>query len=213
MSNGGGGQCEPLWRFENGLIVTLKIRWRDVDSLNRFDNVLHALGSKKVRQAGNRAVNRAGDMARTQVRQKLTRQTGLKRPTIVKAVRVSRSNPQTLVYRMSAHGGDVSLKYFAARETKAGVSARPFGKRKVFKSTFMRAGWWPNRVAKPNWNGQVFKRAGASKLPIEKQKSGVIIPNEMVQGETRDAFRSTVARVLPQRIGHEINRLTNGVVS
>jgi hypothetical protein len=193
--------------------MPLQIRWQDVESLNRFDNALKALGSKKMGQAANRAVNRAGDMARTQVRQKLTRQTGLKRPTIVKAVKVSRSTPQTLVYRMSAHGGDVSLKYFGARETKAGVSAAPFGNRKIFASTFMRAGWWPNRVVKPRWNGQVFARAGASRFPIEKQKSGVIIPNEMVQGETRDAFRSTVARVLPQRLDHEINRLTKGVVS
>ena len=193
--------------------MSLQIRWQDVESLNRFDNALKALGSKKMGQAANRAVNRAGDMARTQVRQKLTRQTGLKRPTIVKAVKVSRSSPQTLVYRMAAHGGDVSLKYFGARETKAGVSAAPFGKRKVFASTFMRAGWWPNRVVKPGWNGQVFARAGAARFPIEKQKSGVIIPNEMVQGETRDAFRSTVARVLPQRLDHEINRLTKGVVS
>jgi hypothetical protein len=193
--------------------MSLQIRWQDVESLKRFDNALKTLGSKKMRQAANRAVNRTGDMARTQVRQKLTRQTGLKRPTIVKAVKVSRSSPQTLVYRMSAHGGDVSLKYFGARETKAGVSAAPFGKRTVFASTFMRAGWWPNRVVKPGWNGQVFARVGASRFPIEKQKSGVIIPNEMVQGETRDAFRSTVARVLPQRLDHEINRLTKGVVS
>lgn len=193
--------------------MSLRITWQDVESLQRFDNALKALGSKKMRQAGNRAVNRAGDMSRTQVRQKLARQTGLKRPTIVKAVKVSRSTPQTLVYKMTAHGGDVSLKYFGARETRAGVSAAPFGKRTVFASTFMRAGWWPNRVAKPSWNGQVFKRAGAAKLPIEKQKSGVIIPNEMVQGATRDAFRSTVARVLPQRLDHEINRLTKGVVS
>ncbi|MCC0033772.1 MAG: hypothetical protein H6887_00740 [Hoeflea sp.] len=193
--------------------MSLQIRWQDVESLQRFDNAIKALGSKKMRQAANRAVNRAGDMARTQVRQKLTGQTGLKRPTIVKAVKVSRSSPQTLVYRMSAHGGDVSLKYFGARETKAGVRAAPFGDRKIFASTFMRAGWWPKRVIKPSWNGQVFARAGAARFPIEKQKSGVIIPNEMVQGETRDAFRSTVARVLPQRLDHEINRLTKGVVS
>jgi hypothetical protein len=193
--------------------MSLQIRWQDVESLKRFDNALKALGSKKMGQAANRAVNRTGDMARTQVRQKLTRQTGLKRATIVKAVKVWRSSPQTLVYRMSAHGGDVSLKYFGTRETKAGVSAAPFGSRKIFASTFMRAGWWPNRVVKPGWNGQVFARAGASRFPIEKQKSGVIIPNEMVQGETRDVFRSTVARVLPQRLDHEINRLTKGVVS
>lgn len=197
--------------------MSLQIRWQDVESLKQFDNALKALGSKKMRQAGNRAVNRAGDMARTQVRQRLTRQTGLKRPTIVKAVKVSRSSPQTLVYRMSAHGGDISLRYFGARETRAGVSAAPFGKRSVFASTFIKAGWWPNRVTKPNWNGQVFQRTGTATETgmdrFEKKKSGVIIPNEMVQGETRDAFRSTVARVLPQRLDHEIKRLTKGVVS
>jgi hypothetical protein len=178
--------------------MSLQIRWQDVASLQRFDNALKALGSKKMGQAANRSVNRAGDMARTQVRRKLTRQTGLKRPTIVKAVKVSRSTPQTLVYRMSSHGGDISLRHFGTRETRAGVSAAPFGNRKIFASTFIKAGWWPNRVVKPGWNGQVFARAGASRFPIEKQKSGVIIPNEMVQDETRDAFRSTVARVLPQ---------------
>jgi hypothetical protein len=125
--------------------MSLQIRWQDVESLQRFDNAIKALGSKKMGQAANRAVNRAGDMARTQVRQKLTRQTGLKRPTIVKAVKGFRgSTPQTLVYRMSAHGGDVSLKYFGARETKAGVSAAPFGNRKVFASTFMRQAGGPS---------------------------------------------------------------------
>lgn len=193
--------------------MSLQIGWQDVESLQRYHHALKALGSKKMGQGANRAVNRAGDMARTQVRRKLARQTGLKRRTIVKAVKIARSTPQTLVYRMSAWGGDVSLKHFRARETRVGVSAAPFGKRTVFEGTFMRAGFWPNRVVKPSWNGHVFKRVGAAKLPIERQKSGVIIPNEMVQGETRDAFRSTVARVLPQRVAHEVGRLTKGVVS
>lgn len=193
--------------------MALSLTWQNVESLRRFDNALKALGSKQMAQAENRAINRTGDMARTQVRQKLARQTGLKRPVIVKAVRISRSNPSILTYKMTSHGGDIALKYFGARETRKGVSAAPFGKRRVFTTTFMRAGWWPNRVAKPSWNGHVFMRAGASKFPIEKQKSGVVIPNEMVKGATADAFNSTVARVLPQRIAHEIARLTNGVVT
>lgn len=193
--------------------MTLTIAWQDIRELRRFDNALKALGSTKMRQVANRGVNRAGDMARTQVRRTLTKQTGLKRQTIVKAVRVSRSNPAVLTYEMTSHGGDVSLKYFGARETRKGVSAAPFGQRKVFAGAFMKAGWWPNRVTKPGWNGQVFMRVSDAKLPIEKQKSGVIIPAEMVKGATATAFNTTVARVLPQRIEHEIRRLTKGVIS
>lgn len=193
--------------------MVLSLTWRDIEGVRRFDNALKVIGSKKMHQAENRAVNRTGDMARTQVRRVLAKQTGLKRPSIVKAVKVSRSMPQTLTYEMRAHGGDISLKYFGARETRKGVSAAPFGQRKVFRSTFMQAGWWPNRVDKPGWNGQVFKRVSSDKLPIEKQKSGVIIPAEMVKGATEVAFNTTVARVLPQRIKHEIKRLTKGVIS
>lgn len=56
------------------------------------------------------------------------------------------------------------------------------------------------RVTNPGWNGPVFKCVGSSKLPVEKQKSGVIIAAEMVKGATEVAFNVTVAHVLPQRI-------------
>lgn len=195
------------------MVAALAMSWKDIQGMHRFEKAMAALGSVEMRAVGNRAVNRTGDMARTQVRRELPKQTGLKRGTIVRAVRVSRSTPQTLTYEMTARGGDVSLKYFDARETRRGVSARPFGLRKVFPGTFMKAGWWPHRVAKPGWNGQVFKRAGLGKFPIEKQKSGVIIPAEMVKGATAKAFSVTVARVLPKRVAHEIKRLTKGVAS
>lgn len=192
--------------------MTLKITWQDVESLRRFDDALKTLGSKEMRKVANRAVNRAGDTARTQVRRQLAKQTGLKYKVIKRALKIKRSSWSTLEYRITARGGDIALKYFGARETSKGVSAAPFGKRKVFPGTFIKAGWWPHRVVKPGWNGHVFKRVGSSKLPIEKQESGVVIPTEMVNGASRDVFRSTVERVLPQRIEHEINRLTKGVV-
>tara|TARA_R110002020_G_scaffold6361_15_gene26911 strand:+ start:3440 stop:3565 length:126 start_codon:yes stop_codon:yes gene_type:complete len=40
--------------------MSLRITCQDVESLQQFDNALKTLGSKKMRQAGNRAVNRAG---------------------------------------------------------------------------------------------------------------------------------------------------------
>ena len=190
----------------------LNLRWADQSGLTRYEKALMALGSARMAQAENRAVNRTGDMARTQVRRSLTRQTGLKRRTIVKAVRTHRSSPATLTYTMKASGGDVALKYFGARETARGVSAAPFGQRRVFPHTFIKGGTFPNRVG-IGMGGHVFARTGGSKFPIEKQKSGVIIPAEMVKGATAEAFTSTVARVLPQRVMHEVARLTGGVMT
>ena len=192
--------------------MSLTITWQNGESLRRFDNALKALGGQKMRAVANRAVNRAGDAARTQVRRELPKQTGLQRQQIVRAVRVVRSTPATLIYRMTSFGGDVSLKYFGARETLRGVSAAPFGQRRVFPGTFVKAGRFPNRVG-IGMGGHVFKRAGAGRFPIEKQRSGVIIPQEMVKGATRDAFERTVSTVLPKRLEHEISRATGGVIS
>jgi len=151
-------------------------------------------------------------MARTQVYRSLTAQTGLKRRVIVKAVRVTRSNSGTLTYTMTTKGGDIALKFFAARETRRGVSAAPFGQRRIFPSTFILGGRFPNRHGVV-FHGHVMRREGASRFPIKVEQSGVIIPAEMVKGATAQAFRSTVARVLPQRVEHEIRRATGGVFS
>lgn len=203
----------------------LVISWADDAGFRRFTKAVRSLGPEKMHPAASRAINRTGDMARTEVRRALIRQTGLKPSTIMRAVHTSRSVPSTLTYVMRAKGGDISLKYFGARETRSGVSAAPFGKRQVFEGTFIKGGRFPNRVVATGLNGHVFARTGAFKVmdrgnyagkrreTVELQDSGVIIPDEMITGETRQAFHSTVGRVLPQRIAHEIRRLTGGVVT
>lgn len=184
----------------------LVVKWADASGIRRFERSLAVLGDGKVREIGNRAVNRTGDMARTQVRRVLPKQTGLPRATIIKAVRVMRSTPQTLAYIMSAKGGDVALKFFKARETHAGVSAAPFGERKIFPGTFIKGGRFPNRTGIV-FQAHVVKRAGPSRFPIKVEQSGVVIPEEMVSGATRDAFERTVREVLPRRVEHELGRL------
>ncbi len=192
--------------------MQLVVRWQDVEGMRRFDNALKSLGDGKMRQVLQRGVAYAGDRAKTQVTRALTAQTGLKRATIVRAIKVKRPNYGDLTYEMRTRGGDISLKYFAPRETRKGVSAKPFGQRQVFAGSFLKGGRFPNRVPL-NMGGHVFQRSGAARVPIELLDSGVVIPAEMVKGATADAFTSTVARVLPQRVEHEITRATRGVIS
>jgi hypothetical protein len=157
-----------------------------------------------------RALNRTGDMTVTQVVRALTEQTGLKRKTIVKAVKKKRARVGALRYELKSRGGNVALKYFGARETRRGVSAAPWNARKVFPGTFMRGGRFPARVAL-KMGGHAFARTGASRLPIAKQKSGLFIPNEMVEGKTAEAFLRTVHAVLPARLQHELAVLLGGI--
>jgi hypothetical protein len=191
--------------MSGGLHVTL-----DAASIARLGNQIGAAGARAP-LALARAINHTGDKAKTRMTRALTVQTGLKRQTIVKALRVNKAGGGGLTYTIRSAGGDIGLKYFGARETRTGVSAAPWGARSIYPHTFMKAGWWPKRVTKGNWNGHVFERAGSRTNSgmdrFQKVKSGVFIPEEMVKGATATAFNSTVAAELPGRLEHELSRI------
>lgn len=183
--------------------------------LERFANAIAALGNNAPLALG-RALSHTGMKARTQVVRALTKQTGLPRKTIVRAVKVQKpkyGNPKigrtdaVLSFTLEAKGGDVSLKYFKPRETRQGVSAAPWGKRRLFPSTFMKGGKFPARVALPRLNGHVFKRTAEKRVPIEKQTSGLYIPEELLEDATARAFEDVAQRDLAARVGHELGIL------
>jgi hypothetical protein len=180
----------------------------DATDLTRVGNLMAAAG-KNAPGAIRRAINHTGDKARTQVIRALTGQTGLKRKTIVRAVKVTRASAGGMAYVLTTRGGNVALKFFGARETRAGVSAAPWNARQVFAGAFIRGGRFPARVPL-KLGGQVFKRAGSGRLPIAWQKSGLFIPKEMVEGQTRSAFMGVVVRDLPARAAHELLRTIGG---
>ncbi len=193
--------------------VRVMLRWSDVGGLRRFEEAIRALGNDTSRKVLARAVNRTGEMARTQVRSALTKQTGLKRKVIIAAVKTNRSDWEDLTFSLYSTGGDVSLKFFEPTETDEGVRAKPFNRSTVFPATFRRGGEWPGGRGALLAGGHAFFRAGTKRLPIERARSGVIIPAEMVKDASAEAFTSTAATVLPRRVEHEIKRVTKGVVS
>lgn len=197
--------------------------------LAMMEEATRALGSEaKARKAFARAINRTGDTVRNEAARALSDQTSLPRSTGKRAYRRGgeRASPQSLSYVVNGEGGQVSVKYFKPRETPSGVSAAPRNNRQVFVGSFMRAGWWPKRVTKANWNKQVFYRVGdghsyaglksngakRSGTKFRKAKTDVIIPNEMVQGLAGEAWRQGARRLHP-RIEHEVRAITKGVVS
>lgn len=189
----------------SGLFVSL-----DASAIARLGNQIGSAG-KNAPLALARAINHTGAKARTQMVRALVPQTGLKRKTIIKALRENKASAGSLTYAIKSHGGNIRLKHFGARETRQGVSAAPWGRRAVYAHTFMKAGWWPNRVVKSNWNGQVLERVGSKtstgKDRFQVVRSGLFIPDEMVQGASAAAFNSTAAADLPARLEHELGRM------
>jgi hypothetical protein len=182
----------------------------DAQDMKRIEAAMSAAG-REAPNAIRRAINWVGDRSKTRVVAALTEQTGLKRGVILRAVKPTRANFGALIYRMRAAGGNVALKYFGAKETTAGVTAAPWGVRSLYAGTFIRGGQFPRRVPL-NLGGQVFARAGAGRLPIVKQKSGLFIPRELVRGATAAAFESTVVKLLPGRVEHEVGAILSGFV-
>lgn len=201
--------------------MSLTLRWQDVSGMNRLGNALGRLDSHQRHLVLQRAVNHSGGKAETQVIRTLAKQTGLPYGVIKAAVRRGKAwgastssftdGRGSLTYTISTKGGDISLKFFKARETLGGVTAAPFGKRQLFAKTFMKGGLFPNRKTAKGLNGHVYLRTGKGRGPLDLKNSGVIIPEQMLQGASADAFTSTVNENLPGRVIHEINRLCPGI--
>jgi hypothetical protein len=180
------------------------------DGVRRFNQLSHQLGDGKARTVYSRAINDTGAKMATPTGRALADQSGLPKATGRKALkRRTRSTPATLAFEIHVQGGDVRLKYFKPRETDAGVSAAPRNQRAVYVGSFVRAGWWPNRVEKPNWNGQVFYRDG-NKFRVAK--SGVYLPTEATTGQAADTF-DRGKTMLDVRVTHYLRRLSAGALS
>jgi hypothetical protein len=142
-----------------------------------------------------RALNHVGDIARTQVKRELAKQTGLTVTVVDKSTRTVRAIPARHSYELVATGKQIPLREFAARQTRRGVSARPWGQRRVFPGTFVvRA-----------LGGHVFRRVGRARLPIVKLW-GPSLPRELLRGKVPDVFEQVVRDRLPDRLIHEFEQ-------
>ena len=110
-------------------------------------------------------------------------------------------------YEIGVKGGDVRLEFFAPRETRRGVSAKPWGRRSVFNATFMRGGKFPERVVTQKLSPHVWRRNNTAGTHITQAKSGLFIPTEAVKGASGKAWTTTGGPLLQQRVEAAIAKL------
>jgi len=175
--------------------ITVRIDLAD-KGLERVGGGLSTLGIYHGRLIMSDALNKAGDLARTQVRRTISKETALPYGRIVAETRSTRSNPLKLTYRIDARGRPTSLSEFKPRETARGVSAAPWGQRRIFPGTFI----------VDSRGGDVFKRQTPSRFPITRLW-GPIVPKEMVREKPVAEFEKVAARLaeqLPRQLARDL---------
>lgn len=177
----------------------LRIAWAD-RVLSQYGKRIETL-HERFPKVLPRIVNQVGDRSKTQVVRNLTKQTGLPRKTIVRAIGdPTRATPGRLSYEMVTRGGNIRLKYLNPRETEAGVVAKPFGKSTLYPGAFLKGGTFPDRKVVDKFDGHAFFRLNRSGSRITFARSGVIIPVEMTQGATKAAFERIAGPLLQDRV-------------
>lgn len=181
-------------------------RWAD-DNVRKFGKRIQIL-NEKFPKVLPRIVNQVGDRAKTQVIRNLTKQTGLKREIIVRAIGDPvRAGGGRLSYDMTTRGGNVRLKYLNPRETEPGVVAKPFGKSTLYPRAFMRGGVFPDRKVVDEFDGHVMFRNRSRGRHYTFARSGVFIPVEMTQGATKAAFIRIAGPLLQERVEKALAKL------
>jgi hypothetical protein len=169
-------------------------------------------------RALNAAINRSGRSATADpLKKDLRERTSIKADRLNRALKVTPATFETLQYTVSASGRPIPLSYFDVRQTRRGVSARAWGKRTVYRGTFiatMQTGHMgvfrrnqtaSRRERRYDERGRVYY----TELPII-ELAGPSIPRTMLQGPIKEAWEAKVRQRLPIEFERELNRVVSG---
>jgi hypothetical protein len=178
-------------------------------NIERFSNMLAAVGAADGRKAMARAVNRTTNTVHGRVIRAVAKQSSIPVKIVRRAIKkrlASHKGSGPLQGEVYGTGSPLSLKYFGAKQFSFGVRAKIRGKSVRLPGMFIFAGTF--RSGQAVANGHVFQRTTANSKPIEKQ-TGPSIPEEMVRDESLRIFELTVQSMLPARVSHELGRILN----
>jgi hypothetical protein len=172
----------------------ISLRIGTVDLVRR--ELVYQAGPTRIQQIISRVLNHVGGTARTKVKSTLAKQMGLPAGTVDARLITKRAYPGNQTFEITAVGRPIPLADFDARQTRRGVSARPWGARRMFPGTFIVS----------SLGGQVFRRTGRARLPIVKLW-GPSIPREMLRDQVPKVFFDEVHAKVPVRLQHELRRI------
>lgn len=154
-----------------------------------------------------RTTNWVGARARTQVTKTLAEAMGLSQKDLRNFLQTYTANAGEIVYTIRGTGRPISLRAFGAVKRNKGVSARPWGERRLFRGTFIVASLGGSVYVRTGTFSRATKGRYKGKMREDIKKLwGPAVPREMAQLVTVRAFNDTVQKQFPQRLEHEVTR-------
>lgn len=152
-----------------------------------------------------RAINATGTVAGNVAIRETARRMGLNVGETRTYIRIKRATYTNIEYDVTGAGRPISLRAFGARQLRTGVSARPWGQRRLFRGAFI----------VPSLGGSVYHRYGPKVRMTKGRYKGKLrqairkmwgpaIPKVMLEAEVVKAFDGAIRERLPQRLNHEI---------
>lgn len=134
------------------------------------------LSPERCRQALSVSVNDTARQTRRYSRVLVGKESSIKAGAVDKGLNIPTwSSPATLSATIAGSGRPISLKEFGARQTRAGVSAKAWGRRQLYRGAFITS------------TGHVYHRTSRKRLPIEKMW-GAGVAQVMSQNEVSAAI-------------------------
>ncbi len=140
---------------------------------------LNNLEKQAIPKAVVRSLNRTVSSVNTQANRRIAKMMGTNVATVKRRISIMKANSSRWIASLKATGRPFRLAHFKPRQTKQGTSAAAWGKRKLYKGTFL-------ATVKAGDGGVqgVFIRTGKKRLPI-KQLWGPSVPVTFSQPEVQ----------------------------
>lgn len=140
------------------------------------------------------ALTQTARNVRTQTARTIAKESGLKVGAVRNALAVTKATWQRARSRVTAAGRAINLAAFGARETRRGISARAYGKRRIYRGAFFaydRSG--------------VYIRRTAARYPL-RPLFGPSVPSVWRQAENQETLAQTIQRRWPINFGQAFRR-------
>lgn len=150
---------------------------------------------KLYQRALSAALNKAATRARSRFVKKLAKEVGLKQKDVRAFTTIRKGRPGELEALVEFNGRALNLIRFNAKQFKKGVRAKPWGKSRMHKGTFI-----------ANKGRTVFTRHGeAPRLPIYPV-FGPSVPREAAKDHVVTEVDAVMREDLPKLLQHEVER-------
>ena len=159
---------------------------------NNFKKALRDIGNvprKYVQKAMVTALNKVGAEVVTQAKRELKDATGLKAGVVAKKIKKDKARRGDETYSIFIKSRYLNVIEFGARQTKRGVSAKAWGKRKIYRGAFIGGG-------RNSGKRLVFKKLKDDPKRIEALH-GASLPREFHRQDMEKIFNKKIKNRFP----------------